>query len=143
MILKLFFIFSVCDMKCGEWGCLKGSQLCCHKECLGGCFAYLNSARHCYACRHLRMPDGECVERCPSPFYEVQIKVFEDFVIFGYSVREFSSLWKWTTEFTIPSILCCACTALATSLLFTPPCFSFSQQSFSKWSLINKLDFEY
>ncbi|KAL9987226.1 hypothetical protein ACROYT_G001497 [Oculina patagonica] len=62
---------SLCDMKCGEWGCLKGSQLCCHKECLGGCFAYLNSARHCYACRHLRMPDGECVERCPSPFYEV------------------------------------------------------------------------
>ena len=58
--------FAVCDMKCGDWGCLKGTNhLCCHKQCIGGCFSYHNSPYHCYACMHFRqMSNGECVERC-------------------------------------------------------------------------------
>ena len=64
--------FLVCDMKCGERGCVeRTNNLCCHKQCLGGC-SNLNSARHCYACRHLRMPHGECVEKCRSDLFEVQ-----------------------------------------------------------------------
>ena len=64
----------VCDHKCGDHGCLRDNpQLCCHKECRGGCF-HLNSPRHCYACKNFRrISDGECVPNCQSDLYEVFI----------------------------------------------------------------------
>lgn len=77
LILKwVHFLLSVCDMKCGDSGCVNGglmgkSTSCCDKQCLGGC-TKTNSPHHCYACRNFRMPKGECVEKCGTGLYEVQ-----------------------------------------------------------------------
>lgn len=100
-LLKLFCTFSVCDMKCGVRGCVeRTNNLCCHKECLGGC-SNLNSARHCYACKHLRMPNGECVEKCHSDLFEVQrfhniwsFKVLKSVEVFG----EWSTEWMFRVD---------------------------------------------
>lgn len=58
-------------MKCGEAGCVKEQDnLCCHSQCLGGC-SKINSPFHCYACKNLRLPTGECVSKCPPELLEV------------------------------------------------------------------------
>ena len=52
---------------------MDGSQaVCCHSDCLGGC-SLANSAQHCHACRHVRLKDGTCAEKCPPGLFEVSI----------------------------------------------------------------------
>ncbi|XP_031558117.1 putative insulin-like peptide receptor [Actinia tenebrosa] len=61
----------LCDMKCGDAGCVKGqNNLCCHPQCLGGC-SKINSPFHCYACKNLRLNTGKCVSKCPPELLEV------------------------------------------------------------------------
>lgn len=66
LLSDYYCLIAVCATSCGPHGCVDGKvDLCCHKECLGGCFQP-GSNKHCYACMNYRSGiDGACVSKCP------------------------------------------------------------------------------
>ena len=74
-------VFSVCPEQCGNGTCYMQLDerktfwqfiLCCHEECLGGCFGATDA--QCYSCAHF-MHKGRCLPNCPPGTYEVCLSI--------------------------------------------------------------------